>query len=113
MPAMSVAPWMLEWPRSALTPPPARPTLPISSCSIAAVRMICVPKRVLRPADGIDDRRGLLHVAVLADRREQVGGLQELILGNSGDALDHLRRVARVLFFQQLEDAARMLQVRS
>jgi len=40
---MSVAPWMLEWPRSALTPPPARPMLPSSSCRIAAVRMICVP----------------------------------------------------------------------
>ncbi len=44
MPAMSVAPWMLECPRNAFTPPPARPTLPISNWTIAAVRMICVPK---------------------------------------------------------------------
>ena len=110
MPAMSVAPWMFEWPRSALTPPPARPTLPISSCSIAAARMICVPKRVLRPADRVDDRGGLLHVAVLADGGEEVGGLEELILRDPGDALDHLRRVARILLLQQLEDATRMLQ---
>ncbi len=40
---MSVAPWMFECPRSALTPPPGRPTLPSRSCSIAAARMICTP----------------------------------------------------------------------
>ena len=54
--------------------------------------------------------RGLLHVAVLADGGEEVGRLEELVLRNAGDALDHLRRVARVLLLQQLEDAARMLQ---
>jgi hypothetical protein len=43
VPAMSVAPWMLEWPRSAFTPPPGRPTLPSRSWSIAAARMICTP----------------------------------------------------------------------
>jgi hypothetical protein len=40
---MSVAPWMLECPRNAFTPPPGRPTLPSRSCSIAAQRMICTP----------------------------------------------------------------------
>src|SRR2546427_3608290 len=39
-PAMSVAPWMLEWPRIAFTPPPGRPTLPRRSCSVAAARII-------------------------------------------------------------------------
>ena len=67
---------------------------------------------VLRPADGVDDGRDLLHVAVLADGREQVGGLQELILRNAGDALDHFRRVARILLLQQLIDAARMFERR-
>ncbi len=43
VPAVSVAPWMLECPRSALTPPPGRPTLPSRSCSIAAVRIIWTP----------------------------------------------------------------------
>ena len=61
---------------------------------------------VLRPADGVDDRRRLLHVAVFADRREQIGGFQKLILRDAGDALDHLRRVARVLLLQQLKDAS-------
>jgi hypothetical protein len=48
---------------------------------------------VLRPANRVNDRRDLLRVAVLADRREQVGGLEELILRDAGDALDHLGRV--------------------
>ena len=52
----------------------------------------------------------LLHVAVFADRGEEIGGFQKLIFGNAGDALDHLRRVARVLLLQKLKDATRMLQ---
>ncbi len=43
MPPMSVQPWMLECPRSAFTPPPGRPTLPSTSCSVAAARIICTP----------------------------------------------------------------------
>ena len=49
---------------------------------------------VLRPADRVDDGSHLLHVAVFADRGKQVGGLQELILWNTGDALHHLWRIA-------------------
>ena len=49
---------------------------------------------VLRPADRVDDRCRLLHVAVLADRREEVRRLQKLILRNPGDALHDFRRVA-------------------
>ncbi len=40
----------------------------------------------------------------------QIGGLEELFFGNAGDALDHLRRVARVMFLQQLEHALGVLQ---
>ena len=67
---------------------------------------------VLGPADGVDNRRRLLHVAVLADRREQIGGFQELILGDPRDALDHLRRVARIVLLEELEDGAWVLQRR-
>src|SRR6266849_7908902 len=67
-------------------------------------------KGVLRPAHGVDDRSDLLHVAVLADGGKQVGGLQELILRDAGDALDHFRRVARVLLLEELENTARMLE---
>jgi hypothetical protein len=41
-----------------------------------------------------------LHVPVFANRREQIGGFEKLIFRNSGDALDHLRRVARILLLQ-------------
>ena len=40
---MSVEPWMLEWPRMAMMPPPGRPMLPSSSCRMPAVRIICTP----------------------------------------------------------------------
>src|ERR1700757_3099485 len=64
----------------------------------------------MRPSDGVDDGAGLLHVAVFANRSVEVGGLEELLLGNTGNALDHLRRVARVLLLQELEYAVRVLQ---
>src|SRR5580658_766970 len=65
---------------------------------------------MLRPADGVDDRRNFLRVPVLADGSEHVNGLQILIFRNAGNALDHFRRVSRILLLQQLEDAAWMLQ---
>ena len=34
---------MLEWPRNAFMPPPRRPILPSSNCSIAIERMFCEP----------------------------------------------------------------------
>ena len=52
-----------------------------------------------------------LVAAVLANGGVHVRSLQELVFGNSGDALHHLRRVAGVLLLQQLVNAARMLQV--
>ena len=64
---ISVAPWMLEWPRWALTPPPGMPTLPSNSCNIAAQWISCtewlcwvqpsayriVPERPARPDEVI------------------------------------------------------------
>ena len=35
--------WIVACPRMAMTPPPGRPTLPSSSCRIAAVRIIWAP----------------------------------------------------------------------
>ena len=58
---------------------------------------------VLRPTHRIDDGRDLLHVAVFADGSEQVRGLQELVFGYAGDALDHLRRVTRILLSSTAE----------
>ena len=65
---------------------------------------------MLRPSHRVQDGRHLLHVAVFTDGGEQVSGFEELVFGNARDALDHLRRVTRVLLLQQLEDAAWVLQ---
>ena len=65
---------------------------------------------VLGPADGVDDRRRLGRVPVLANRSEKVRRLQKLVPRNTGDALNHLGRVAGVVLLQKLEDAARMLE---
>ena len=65
---------------------------------------------VLGPADRINNGGDLFHVAVFADGGEQVVSLEELILRDAGDALDDFGRVAFVLFLEQLEDAARMLE---
>src|SRR2546425_12072381 len=67
-------------------------------------------RSVLSPANGVNDRSDFLHVSIFADGREQVGSFQELIFRNTGDAFDHLGRVSRVLLFEQLENAPRMLQ---
>ena len=40
---MSVEPWIVAWPRSAMIPPPGRPMFPRRSCRMAAVRMIWTP----------------------------------------------------------------------
>ena len=49
---------------------------------------------VLGPTDGVNNRAGLFHVAVFSNRGIQFGGFEKLISGDTGDALDHLRRVA-------------------
>src|SRR5260370_20948120 len=65
---------------------------------------------MLRPADGVNNRRRLLHVSILANGREKVGSAKKLVPGYAGNPLDHLRRVTRILLFQQLEHAARILE---
>jgi hypothetical protein len=41
---MSLDPWIEAWPRMAMTPPPGRPTLPSSICTIVPARIICTPE---------------------------------------------------------------------
>jgi len=65
---------------------------------------------MLRPADCVNNGGGFPHVAVDADGGEEVGGFQELLFGKCRDALHHFGRVARVMLFQKLEDAARVLE---
>src|SRR5260370_2888760 len=66
-------------------------------------------KGMLRPSDSVNDRAGLLHVAVFANGSIEVSRFEELLLGNPGDALDHLRGVARIMLLQELEDATGIL----
>src|SRR5581483_7231227 len=63
--------------------------------------------RVLRPADCVTDRAGLLAARSAG---EDVRDLEELLARNAAVALHHLRRVAREMALQHLEDAARVLQ---
>src|SRR5260370_13556018 len=65
---------------------------------------------MLRPRDGVNNRAGLLHVAVFANGSIEVSGFEELFPGDAGDALDHLRGIPREMFPQQLEHAIRVLQ---
>ena len=74
---------------------------------IAAVRIDLDADRVLRPADRVDERAGALATRVVAELlRDQ----QELLDGAAARVGDELRRVARVVALEDLEDAARMLQ---
>src|SRR6266404_4789066 len=45
-----------------------------------------------------------------SNRRKEICYLKELVLWYAGDSLDHLRRVARVVFLEQLENGARVLK---
>ena len=107
VPPMSVAPWMLEWPRSAFTPPPGRPTLPSRSWSIAAVRMIWTPVECC-----VQPRAYMIVPTFcgVARRGDDLGDLQERLLRDAADPLDHLGRVAVDVLLQELEDAARVLE---
>ena len=61
---------------------------------------------VMGQPDRVDDRHHLVWLSHLAD---ELRDLHELIDGDPGDARDHLRRVARVVLHQKLEDRARVL----
>ena len=62
---------------------------------------------MLRPADGVADRRSFLAAG---GAREHVGDFEEVLSPDAAEPLHHLRRVARKVAFQHLENAARMLQ---
>src|SRR6185437_15765542 len=64
---------------------------------------------VLGPADGIDECAGAVPPGVL---REQFADLPEGVDRYAADVGDHLRRVARVVPFEHLEHAPRVLQRR-
>ena len=65
---------------------------------------------VLSPAHRIDDSGRLFHVAVSADRGEEFSRFEELVFRNTGDTLNNFRRVSRILLFQKLINALRMLE---
>src|SRR2546421_2410264 len=62
---------------------------------------------LLRPADRVTDGAGSLTPGVL---RQDLGDLEEELLRRSANLLDHLRRVARVVPLEDLEDRPGMLQ---
>jgi hypothetical protein len=63
--------------------------------------------RVLCPADGVRDGRGLFRSG---RARENVGHIEKRIARNPACLLDELRRVTREVALQDLKYAARMLQ---
>src|SRR5437773_4532180 len=64
---------------------------------------------MLRPADGVANGAGLLAPRGAG---EDVGHFEEALLGNAAVLFDHLRRVAREVTLENMEDTSRMLQRR-
>ena len=64
--------------------------------------------RVLRQPDRVNDRHHLVGPAGLAD---DLGDLEELLLGNAGDRRDHRGREPRVVLAHELKHRARVLEV--
>ena len=62
---------------------------------------------VLRPAECVQERRGFVLRAGLGDK---LAHLQEVCLRRTADILNHLRRIAGNMLFQQVPHAARVLQ---
>jgi len=62
---------------------------------------------VLRPSDRVGERACPLATGVLA---QLLGDVEEVALGAAAGVGDELRRVARVVALEDLEDAARMLE---
>src|SRR5438034_2936894 len=62
---------------------------------------------MLRPADGVADRGGLLPTR---RSREHVGDFEESLARNAAHPLHHLRRAAGEVALEHLKDAAGMLQ---
>src|SRR5215471_753595 len=99
---MSVEPWMLQWPRIAMMPPPGRPTFPSRSWRIAAARIIWTPVE----CGSTRGHRYRARAFGLAGRGDQVGHLEERGLRRPADPLHHLRRIAIDVLLEELEDAA-------
>ena len=62
--------------------------------------------RVMRPADRVADRAGALAAGIA---RDSFGDLEKHLARAAGRALDHLRRIGRVMPPQDLIDAVRVL----
>src|SRR3546814_19544155 len=65
---------------------------------------------LFRSADRVADGAGALRAAVA---RQRVGNLHKQILRTAGGPLDHLRRVAGIVAFQDLVDTVGMLDRKS
>ena len=85
---MSVMPCTLAWPRSAFTPPPARPMLPSSSWIMAMARMFCEPTECcVQPSAYrmVMTRSGVLVPAISsATFRKDSLGVPQILLTISG-----------------------------
>ena len=75
-----------------------------------AARMICDAGGVLGPADGVDRTRSCARGPEFSISASATS--QEVLRRDAADLLDHLRRVAREVALEDLEDAARVLQRR-
>ena len=105
---MSVEPWIDAWPRSAMIPPPGRPMLPEQQLEdrrgrgCTARRPCAASSRPRRRTPTCARGPELSHSASATWRN--------CSRGMPHDSLDHLRRVAREVALEDLEDAARVLE---
>src|SRR5919201_178567 len=98
---MSVEPWIEACPRRARIRPADVPEQQLDDRRRADVLH---PDGVLCPADRVDKGGGALAARVLAQRLRHG---EELLLGTATDFGHGLRRIAAVVLFQELKDAAR------
>ena len=98
---------MEAWPRSARMPPPGRPMLPEQQLEDRRGPDVLHADRVLGPADRVAEGGGALAPEFA---QSASATLQEQLARHAADLLHHLRRVAREVPLQDLEDAARVLE---
>src|ERR1043165_7074816 len=104
---MSVEPWIDACPRNAMMPPPGRPDVAEEELQDRRGADDLHAGGVLRPADGVADRGGLVAARGAG---EDIGDFEEALARDAARTLDELRRVAREMALEHLIDAARMLQ---
>ena len=107
---MSVAPWMVEWPRRAIMPPPGRPMLPSNSCRMPASSYDLHAGGVLRPAPA--HRRCKWSARGRSYRRSNSATRNKLVRRAAAHLGDNFRRVAGEMPSQNLHHALRVLQSR-